>query len=84
MKRKIIIIGAIVVWIILVGCRSTERAKLRCENVPSVSRENREFIGMPDPSAVYCTRLGYNLKVITDDKGSQHGVCIFPDGSEYK
>lgn len=34
MKREITIIGAIVVWISLVGCNSSERAKLRGENAP--------------------------------------------------
>ncbi|MBA7716977.1 hypothetical protein ES703_126062 [subsurface metagenome] len=83
MKRQIIVIGAIVlVSISLVGCNSSERAKLRGENEPGVRREKQKFVGMPDPSAVYCARLGYKIKVVTDDEGGQYGVCIFPDGSE--
>ena len=83
MIRQITIVGVIVVvWISLVGCRSYQRAKLGGENVSGVRREKQREVGMPDPSAVYCIELGYKLKVVTADKGAQHGVCIFPDGSE--
>ena len=67
MKREITIIAVIVVvGINLVGCNSSERAKLRGESVPSVSREQRGFRAMPDPSAVYCTRLGYKYEIVAD------------------
>lgn len=65
MIRQITIVGVIaVVGINLVGCNSSERAKLGGENVPGVRREKRKFVGMPDPSAVYCGRLGYKIKVV--------------------
>jgi len=82
MIRQITIVGVIVVvWISLVGCNSSERAKLRGENVLGVSREKRKFVAMPDPSAVYCTRLGYKYEIVADDEGNQYGLCIFPDSN---
>ena len=52
MKRLIIIVLLVtLIGINLLGCNSSERTKLIGENVPSVSREKREFVGMPDPSA---------------------------------
>lgn len=35
---------------------------------------------VPNPAAVYCTKLGYEYRVVTD-KG-QTGYCIFPDGDK--
>lgn len=82
MKKQIIVIGAIVVvWISLVGCNSSERAKLRGENAPGVSRKKQKGVGMPNPSAVYCTRLGYKYEIVADDEGNQYGLCIFPDSN---
>jgi putative hemolysin len=37
---------------------------------------------LPNPASVYCQEQGYLLEIRTDEQGSQHGVCIFPDGSE--
>lgn len=37
---------------------------------------------IPDPSAVYCSELGYEYVIRTDEYGSQYGACVFPDGSE--
>lgn len=84
MKGQIIVIGIIsVVWISLVGCNSSERVKLssESENVPSVSREERKFTGMPNPAAVYCIKLGYKYETVEDDEGNQYGVCTFPDNN---
>jgi len=84
MKGQIIVIGIIsVVWISLVGCNSSERVKLssESENVPSVSREQRKFIGMPNPAAVYCIALGYKYEIVINNKGNQCGICVFPDGT---
>ena len=43
--------------------------------LPGVSR------AIPNPSAVYCTELGYEYEV-RDTADGQVGYCIFPDGSE--
>ncbi len=37
---------------------------------------------MPDPSLVYCRFLGYECVIRKDINGNEHGVCIFPDGTE--
>jgi len=39
------------------------------------------IMGMPNPSAAYCTALGYKYDVIKDENGNEYGVCTFPDGS---
>lgn len=81
MKRKIVVIKAILVLTLsLGGCSSSERTEAmgRSETMPN--REGGRLIGMPNPSAVYCVRLGYKYKTIVDDEGNQYGVCIFPDG----
>jgi len=33
--------------------------------------------GLPDPSAVYCTKLGYKYEIRTLSDGSQIGYCVF-------
>jgi putative hemolysin len=37
---------------------------------------------VPNPSAVYCIKCGYQYQIRTDSTGGQYGVCVFPDGSE--
>jgi putative hemolysin len=37
---------------------------------------------MPDPSAAYAVFLGYKVETRKNPNGAEHGVCIFPDGSE--
>jgi putative hemolysin len=72
----------IVVVVNLLGCSSSEITQFRAQNGTNLDSKKHKLAGMPDPSAVYCKRLGYNLKVITDDEGGQYGVCIFPENSE--
>jgi putative hemolysin len=38
-------------------------------------------LGMANPAAVYCRELGYEYKIVDTDEG-QHGICIFPGGTE--
>jgi len=39
-------------------------------------------MGVPNPAAVYCDSLGYNLETRTDpETGGEVGCCVFPDGS---
>lgn len=37
---------------------------------------------IPNPAAVFCEDQGYTYEIREEADGSQHGVCIFPDGSE--
>ena len=83
MKGQIIMLALIgIVGVSLFGCSSSERTEIRGQNKAIPSRKEQKSIGTPDPSAVYCTRLGYKYEIVTDEKGGQHGVCIFPDNSE--
>jgi C1A family cysteine protease len=43
--------------------------------------EDEESIGHPNPAALYCIDLGYQLETVTAGDGGQHSVCIFPDGN---
>ncbi len=38
--------------------------------------------GYPNPSAVYCEKLGYEYVIETDKFGNQIGMCLLPDGSK--
>ncbi|MBA7691349.1 hypothetical protein ES703_99892 [subsurface metagenome] len=82
MKREIIIVGVIaVVGVNLSGCGLSERVELTGKNETNLSREKPNPIGMPNPAAVYCVRLGYKYEIAMDDKANQYGVCTFPDGN---
>lgn len=36
--------------------------------------------GVPNPASVYCEQQGYRVEIRTAEDGSQHGVCVFPEG----
>ena len=36
---------------------------------------------IPDPSAVYCTEMGYNYTIVKMEGDSEIGYCIFPDNT---
>jgi putative hemolysin len=38
--------------------------------------------GMPNPASENCGDLGAKLKIMTDEKGNEWGICEFPDRSE--
>jgi putative hemolysin len=82
MKKQAIIISVILVaGINLLGCRSSDRPELSNGISQNFRREKQREAGMPNPSAVYCTRLGYKYEIVADDEGNQYGLCIFPDES---
>lgn len=84
MKRQVIIIGVIIViGIGLLGCGSSETVRCGGESKEALTEKRPRPIGMPNPSAVYCVKLGYKFEVVTDEEGSQYGVCIFPDGNAF-
>ena len=37
---------------------------------------------IPNPAAVFCEDQGYSYEILGAADGSQHGVCIFPDGGQ--
>jgi len=53
-----------------------------CAQKTEVPGPSGPTTGMPDPSAAYCAKLGYKVEIRTSETGEQHGVCIFPDGTE--
>jgi len=81
----------IIAWSAAVAAASTEddRPQTGGGDKPSsdgfdadiASASNGETSGIPDPSAVYCGELGYQLRIVDTDEG-QYGMCVFPDGSE--
>ncbi|MHC4545662.1 MAG: putative hemolysin [Planctomycetota bacterium] len=80
MKRLIIIVLLVtLIGINLLGCNSSQRTELRGQNAQNLSREKQKWVGTPNPSAVYCTRLGYKYEIVADDEGNQYGLCILPD-----
>ncbi len=50
--------------------------------LPACSDDDEPQEGMPNPASVFCTDQGGTIDVREDAEGNQHGVCVFPDGSE--
>lgn len=77
--------GGVVVWQEKVSQTKTQ-APLYTAPTPQTSKPNKmpeeEVYGVPNPAPVYCRNLGYKDETRTDEKGSQYGICIFPDGTE--
>jgi len=46
-------------------------------------QQDAPIIGMPDPSAVFAQHQGYQYVTRTNIDGSQYGIAVLPDGSEY-
>ena len=49
---------------------------------PDVVATNTPEASLPNPASVHCLDTGNVLDIRTSADGSQHGVCVFPDGSE--
>lgn len=62
--------------------RTSDLKNLRAISVLSVVLFFTAPVGaIPDPSAMYCTELGYAFEIRTDEYGVTYGVCVFPDDS---
>jgi putative hemolysin len=59
---------------------SSARVVAPSDSSPGSSTADCQKVNIPNPAAVYCTRLGYSWKIVETAQG-QAGVCIFPDGS---
>ncbi|MEW6380332.1 MAG: DUF333 domain-containing protein [bacterium] len=46
------------------------------------SNDHTNDIGLANPAATFCKEHGGTYKIITDEDGSQRGVCIYGDGCE--
>jgi putative hemolysin len=86
--KIILIVGiVVVVSLVLLGLaaaavhlplRSSGPAPAVQVTVPALPGDS----GLPNPAAAYCEEQGYTLEIRTSSDGGQHGVCVFPDGSE--
>lgn len=51
------------------------------EYISEINRASNLNIGMANPAAIYCTTLGYDIRLEKDSTGT-YGVCVFPDGTD--
>jgi putative hemolysin len=68
------IIPFMILLITLAACTSKVKA-------PEATATGTTHANMPNPASVYCVRNGNKLEIRTAADGSQHGECVFPDGS---
>ena len=38
------------------------------------------IFSLPNPAAIYCTKLGYPYSIEKDSLGNEHGYCLLPNG----
>ena len=49
---------------------------------PTPAGESAGSAQLANPAALFCRERDYRSEIRTAADGGQHGVCIFPDGSE--
>jgi putative hemolysin len=49
--------------------------------IDSNAIDNNYINSLPNPAAFYCSKMGYQYKIIETGEGEQ-GICVFPDGTE--
>jgi putative hemolysin len=93
MKNQQVFYGLVVgVSLSLLGCHPSKKieslerkqpdiALQSPEEVSVLPAEGERGIGAPNPSAVYCSLLGYKYKIVRDNVGNEYGTCILPDGT---
>lgn len=52
-----------------------------CASGQGKQEDVKPGVGLANPASVYCQELGFKEETRENELG-QHGVCIFPDGSE--
>ncbi len=52
------------------------------ETAQPVAATQTPEANLPNPASVYCEAQDHTLEIRTASDGSQHGVCVFQDGSE--
>jgi putative hemolysin len=67
-KRMLMILPAVLALALLAG---------------ACGGDDKDETGLPNPASVYCEEQGGTSEIRTADDGSQSGMCVFPDGSEY-
>lgn len=74
-KLTVVIVSILLLTALLTGCSPTP---------PPATDELAESPEgqVANPASTYCEEQGYTLEMRTGEDGGQHGVCVFPDGSE--
>ena len=82
MNREVIIVVVVLgMGVGLFGCSSPETAQCEAQSEVDLTGDGPKAAGMPNPSAVYCKRLGYQYTTVADDEGNKSGYCSLPDGT---
>jgi len=85
--RTLLVTVIVVLAFHLSGCSSPNTSEHAAPSPPQATNIkpdiaiNRPRVGMPNPAAVYCHALGYEYRIVVNDKGNQSGFCLLPDGS---
>lgn len=83
--KQIMLVSIIIILLLAAGCSQasvlTQENDVNSETASSPCSESDSiFIG--NPAAYYCTNImGYDYQTITEEDGSQNGICIMPDGN---
>jgi len=84
MRYKQILLVCLIVLLFVGGCSQMSVSKQDndsiSETASSCSKNESSFIG--NPAAYYCTDImGYDYQIITEEDGSENGLCVMPDGN---
>ncbi|MCC5950634.1 MAG: DUF333 domain-containing protein [Acidimicrobiia bacterium] len=52
---------------------------MACTDDDSAERERESQL--PNPASAYCEEQGGEVDIVTDEDGSESGVCVLPDGT---
>lgn len=77
-KFKLLLFLTIFLLLISCGCHyAVDPGK----ETPVNTKEVTPATFIPNPAAYYCDDImGYEYQIVTEDDGSQTGVCVMPDG----
>ena len=83
MNRRWVMYGLVilVVAVMVVFAGPTIVQSLSPQTEPA-SGQLGEQAGIANPASAFCIERGFKLEIRTGQDGGQHGVCVFPDGSE--
>jgi len=85
MKNKKLLYGILMVMVAIVGTGLF--IDLNKTTITSSSEGQKEITtptikSMGDPASIFCYERGGQLKFRKDEKGNEHSVCVFADGTE--
>ncbi len=62
-------------FVLLSGCANSSV-------YPTLVPKPEAYVGLANPSAVYCEEQGFTYEIREDASGNAYGVCLFGDGQE--